>query len=64
MTCEEWLRSKLQDWVLCSDVRAEARALGYTFNQLREARKKLGVETFHQFDEDGATENWFWRVKR
>lgn len=62
--CKKWLLEKLkgEDWLLCDTVRAEARKEGFTRKQLKDARKALGVETFHQFDEDGATENWFWKL--
>ena len=36
---------------------------GFTGAELKEARKNLGIKTFHQFDEDGASENWFWYLE-
>ena len=63
--CEAWIFEKMEkeDWVICDDIRAEAKAAGFTRAQLKAARKVLGVEAFHQFDEDGATENWFWKLE-
>ncbi|WP_041274504.1 hypothetical protein [Desulforamulus reducens] len=62
--CEEWLSSRLKNGklVLCDDIRAEAKEQGFTKKQLKEARKKLKVKTFHQFDEHGGTSNWFWKI--
>lgn len=64
MNCEKWLYEylTLEGFVLCETVRAEARKNGFSLADLKKARKILGVKTFHQFDEDGATENWFWRL--
>ena len=61
-SCEEWLRGILQGGraQLCDEVRVSAKKAGYTRAELKEARKCLGVKTFHQFDEAGATNNWFW----
>lgn len=36
---------------------------GVSQAELKEARKALGVKTFHQFDEDGDTQNWFWYLE-
>lgn len=60
--CTKWLLERLkgEECLLCDIVRVEARKEGFTRKQLKEARKFLNIETFHQFDEDGATENWFW----
>jgi hypothetical protein len=52
---------KAEEWTLCDIVRAEAKKSGFTRQELKEARKALGVKTFHQFDEVGATPNWFWK---
>lgn len=64
--CEEWLFEKLKDgeWVLSDDVRSEAKAKGFTKKLLKDARKALKVTTFHQFDEVGAAQNWFWRLPK
>lgn len=63
--CVDWLREKLSDEELhlCEMVREEARQKGYSKAALKNARKSLGVKTFHQFDEDGATLNWFWYLE-
>lgn len=63
--CEKWLLERLKDgeWALCDDIRAEAKAKGFTKKLLKEARKALKVITFHQFDEVGSTQNWFWRLE-
>ena len=61
--CVVWLKKKLTGgFALCDDVREAGRQQGYARGQLTAARKVLGVETFHQFDEDGATQNWFWSL--
>lgn len=60
--CEVWLAIQLADGELhlCEDIREAAKKNGFTGKDLKAARKNLGVKTFHQFDEDGATPNWFW----
>ena len=62
--CEEWLREFLKDgdWAFCDVVRAEAKKAGFNRRELKTARKVLGVRTFHQFDDVGATPNWFWKL--
>lgn len=62
MSCKEWLKNYMSDGELhlSTEVAGKAKALGYSKSELREARKELGVKTFHQFDETGATDNWFW----
>ena len=64
-TCRDWLREILTDgeYCLCDWVREEARKKGFTRAELKDARNYLGVKTFHQFDEDGATPNWFWYLE-
>ena len=49
--------------VLCDEVRKQARSQGYRSSDLKKARKELQVKTFHQFDDDGATDNWFWYLE-
>lgn len=63
--CESWLKKQLEDGEihLCDDVREAAKIAGYTRDQLKRARRLLGVKTFHQFDEDGQTRNWFWYLE-
>lgn len=63
--CDAWLRLQLQDREihLCDDIRKKAKKRGFTKQELKAARKEMGVKTFHQFDEDGATENWFWYLE-
>lgn len=65
MGCKEWLSEKIgdQEVHLCEMVRDAAKQAGYSKKELRKAREELGVKTFHQFDEDGATENWFWYLE-
>ncbi|MFR8547755.1 MAG: hypothetical protein ACLVEV_03905 [Lachnospiraceae bacterium] len=65
MDCVEWLEQKLkkEKIALCTTVKAGARTKGYTQKQLRDAKKQLGVKTFHQFDENGETDNWFWYLE-
>lgn len=65
MECEEWLKEQLKSGhsIICDDVRTAAKMLGFTSQRLKTARKKLEVKTFHQFDEDGATPNWFWYLE-
>lgn len=65
MGCQEWLKKYLTDeggFVLCDRVREEAKKMGFSRRDLKAARECLGVKTFHQFDECGATDNWFWRL--
>lgn len=62
MTCSERLKKELSlksDPVLCDTIRAEAKNLGYSKRELKEARVKLGVKTFHLINEDSEM-NWFW----
>lgn len=61
-SCEIWLREIFQDGQsrLCDEIRTAAKKAGYTRAELKEARKRIGIKTFHQFDDVGATENWFW----
>lgn len=62
MNCEKWLAKILKpgDWSICDDIREKAKKEGFSRKQLKDARKVLGVKTFHQFDEYSATGNWFW----
>lgn len=64
--CVSWLLEILQDGKihLCDDVRSQAKKEGFSSRELKQARKKCGVKTFHQFDEYGATENWFWYLEK
>ena len=65
MECKEWLKNELKDQEihLIDDIRRKAKQAGYTKVELKDARKSLGVKTFHQFDEFGATPNWFWYLE-
>ncbi len=65
LDCEKWLGLELKDRELhlCEDIREKAKERGFTGAELKEARKNLGIKTFHQFDEDGASENWFWYLE-
>lgn len=60
--CADWLKDFLcrEGCVLCEIVRLHALKNGFGRKNLKAAKKKLGVKTYHQFDEDGATPNWFW----
>ncbi len=62
--CQEWLHNLLvkDKLLLCDFVREEAKKQRFTRGQLKTARKILGVKTFHQFDESGSTQNWFWSL--
>lgn len=64
-TCADWLRTFLiqNGDVLSDNVREEAKARGYTRGELKDARRVLCVKTFHQFDEEGATPNYFWYLE-
>ncbi len=64
LDCKNWLEKFLLDngAVLCETVRGAAVAQGYTKAELKSARKLLKVKTRHQFDEGGATQNWFWFI--
>lgn len=63
--CEDWLAELLGDGEihLCDDVREAAKKEKFTKRELREARAVLGVNIFHQFDENGQTQNWFWHLE-
>lgn len=63
--CLTWLEEKLSDGELhlCEWIRKEAKQKGFTKPELKRARLELGAKTFHQFDKDGATENWFWYLE-
>lgn len=63
--CEKWLKELLtkENEMLYTTVRSEAKRMGFTRGELKTARKNLGVKTFHQFDEDGATPNYFWYLE-
>ena len=56
MNAKHWLELELMDG-------RNAAAHGYSKAELKAARKELGVKTYHQFDEDGATANWFWYLE-
>lgn len=64
-SCEKWLGVLLGDGEmhLCDEVRSGAKEKGFSKTELRAARKKLGIKTFHQFDEEGETGNWFWYLE-
>lgn len=63
--CASWLRLQLQDreMHLCDDVRKAAKKRGFTKKELRAAGEAAGVKTFHQFNEDGPTPNYFWYLE-
>lgn len=65
MSCVEWLKWILRDheFHLCEIVKREAKNAGFNLKDLKIARKQIGVKTFHQFDEEGATPNWFWYLE-
>ncbi|MBC5689754.1 hypothetical protein H8S37_12585 [Mediterraneibacter sp. NSJ-55] len=65
MDCKTWLREYLADGLLhlCDEVRQAAKKAGYSRGELKQARKKLDVKTFHQFDELGDTGNHFWYLE-
>lgn len=61
--CGEWLREYLSPGMSeCSGVREAAKAAGFTSEELKSARKELGVRTWHQIDTEGypRIDNWFW----
>lgn len=64
-SCVAWLRDYLthEGMVLCDEVRKQASSRGYRSSDLKKARKELQVKTFHQFDGDEATDNWFWYLE-
>lgn len=63
--CDAWLKLKLQDreMHLCDDIKNAAKKRGFTMRELKAARKVIGVKTFHLFDKDGETKNWFWYLR-
>lgn len=64
--CEKWLYEYLKKagTVLCDAVKTAAKEEGFSQNQLKAARKVIGVKTFHFFDEFGETPNWFWSLPK
>ena len=64
-SCVTWLRDYLthEGMVLCDEVRKQANSRGYRSSDLKKARTELQVKTFHQFDGDEATDNWFWYLE-
>lgn len=63
--CSIWLKEQLSDGAshLSDEIREKAKEEGFSKRDLKNARKELGVKTFHQFDEDGETPNWFWYLE-
>ena len=69
MTDEEvvvwlWNRFQREETILCERIREETAALHISKRQLKAARLRLGIKTWHQFDEGGSTENWFWTLNQ
>lgn len=64
MTCEDWLGDQLKDgeWHLVDWVRVEFKKTGFKKSEFKAARKNLGVETFHQQEDE--INNWFWRLRK
>ena len=63
MSCADWLKlflTKGGNCVLCDIVREEALKQGFSRKDLRDARKELGVKTYHMFDDVGELPTWFW----
>ena len=61
--CAEWLKGYLSsDMSEVNATRSDALKAGFSKAELKEARKELGVKTFHQFDltAEPRVENWFW----
>ena len=60
--CKKWLSDylKKQRGALVEETKIEAKKQGFGKSDLKQARKEIGVKTFHQFDEYGETPNWFW----
>lgn len=65
MDCEKWLEKLLrtEGTILCDDVRIRALKNEFTRKELKSARKKLGVKTFHQTIDGKTSENWFWYLE-
>lgn len=63
-TCEDWLADQLKDgeWHLVDWIRAEFKKTGFKKSEFKTARKNLGVETFHQQEDE--INNWFWRLRK
>lgn len=61
--CKDWLLEQLRDGcgeIEAAETREKARKAGWSKQILKEARKELGLKTYHQFDEYGDTGNFFW----
>jgi len=65
MKCADWVRNELSDGELhlCDDMREESKKRGFKKAEFKHARNAIGVKTFHQFDEDGPTQNHFWYLE-
>lgn len=63
--CKKWLEKILKDneGMLCEEVRNLRVKKRFTRGELKRARVELGVKTYHQFDEYGATDNYFWYLE-
>jgi hypothetical protein len=63
--CEKWLSEYLtkNEAVLVQTVTEKAKQAGYKKAELKNARKSLGVKTFHLFDDDGTDSgSHFWHL--
>ncbi len=60
----DWLRGYLRDAPReVGEVRAAAKAAGYTRAQLKEARRMLGIWTTNNWEKDHPeTSRWFWQL--
>lgn len=60
----DWLREYLRDAPReVGEVRAAAKAAGYTRAQLKEARRMLGIRTTNNWEKDPPeTSRWFWQL--
>lgn len=65
--CEDWLAERLGQMKLVNieTIRAEAKDLGYTKSQLKDAKLKIGAATVNDSAlHEGEPRNWFWCVPK
>lgn len=62
MDCKEWLAKRLSKMTFCevNETRSAAKEAGYSKVKLKEARKELGVKTYHRFVAGTDVKLHFW----
>ncbi len=64
MDCIEWLRERIPPGTaaVCDGIREDAKKAGFSRKDLKQARKALGVKTYHDVDDESGelVPQWFW----